>query len=109
MDEYGTLGLEDCEKIAYEIEHGNVVFPFSIDKQTCHIIVITKYFLKMGVMPFGGNPTGRYYVGIYGKGCSHMAINGRESIGYIAEKLNVDEKSAEDIQRLFEGLSEYLK
>lgn len=107
MDEYGTYEPEDAEVLAYELkECGTIVFPYSADKVTAFIILISMDFIKYGIMPFGGNPDGRYYVGIYGKGCHHLSL--KEHGNYIAEKLNICDESGEHLQRLFNGMREYL-
>jgi hypothetical protein len=93
MDEYNcyTLCAEDGNAVRSQLdEHGSVVFPLTGDRIGCLIVLICKDFMKLGVMPFGGNPFNRIYVGIYGKGCNHFEPK-RTEPGYFAEKLRLSE------------------
>ena len=106
MDEYGIYNdsEEDIKSLADALkENGTIVFSYSADKTTAFIVLISQSFAKLGIMPFGGNPSGRFYVGIYGRGCSHLSFK-NESVGYISEKLGVGEHSAEHLQWLFYGI-----
>lgn len=97
MDQYGCIRLdEDDAKLIRDalIRSQAVVFSLSGDQVGAMVICLTTNFDKIGVMPFGGNPTGRIYVGVYGRGCNHLAPEPTHA-GYIAEKLNLSPSDAE--------------
>lgn len=96
MDEYGCMRVtqEDALEVRQSLaQGGSVVFALSGDQIGAMIICVTTQFEKLGVMPFGGNPIGRAYVGVYGRGCSHLAM-GETHPSYISEKLNLTQEDA---------------
>lgn len=104
MDEYGTLSVckEDAESVLRVlITNGSCVFPFSGNKQDAMIVCATLNFGALGVMPFGGSPRGRVYVGIYGIGCNHLSM-GPIHPKYIEEKLSLDQENAEYFSQFWE-------
>jgi hypothetical protein len=96
MDEYGTFENTelDAKTIREKIEQASVVFAWSHNKIDAYIFTIVKDFNVVGVMPFGGSPRQRIYVGLYGKGCNHFSTNDIHA-GYWEEKLNLDSGGAE--------------
>lgn len=97
MDQYGSF--ESTEADAREIrkaidENLDIVFAWSHNKTDCYIFHISPNFEVLGVMPFGGNPRCRVYVGLYGKGCNHFSRTDTHA-GYWQEKLNLDRDGAE--------------
>lgn len=106
MDEYGCYSNNptDFDEIAAKLrQHGTIVFPYSDDRIGCMILLISGNFEKLGVMPFGGNPNGRYYVGIYGKGCNHISFDSQAS--YLREKFNLSTYDSETLYELFTELN----
>lgn len=106
MDEYGCM--KPTEADALEVREalrlgGSAVFPLSGDQIGCMIILINTQFEKIGTMPFGGNPVGRAYVGVYGKGCNHLSMEHTHP-GYIAEKLNLAQSDAETFAKFWDLL-----
>jgi hypothetical protein len=104
MDEYGCMQItkEDAIEIKLLLEGCSpVVFALGIEDMGAMIIILVSKFTKMGTFPFGGNPTNRIYVGIYGKGCNHL---GRESLhpDYIAEKLTLTQSDAKAFARFWD-------
>lgn len=98
-DEYGCyrLNQEDAGIVhAHLINRGSVVFPLSGDAAGCMIVLMCREFDCLGVMPFGGRPTDRIYVGIYGLGCNHFAP-APTHWGYFAEKLRIPQGDAEPL------------
>lgn len=105
MDDYGCARLtkEDAKEIWTALDRtGSVVFPLTAgDSIGCMIVIITRIFEKVGVMPFGGNPTGRMYVGIYGRGCNHFSMDSIHA-GYFEEKLQISREEAETFSKFWE-------
>jgi len=104
-DQYGCSRLtkEDAHEIRQALNlSGTALFPLSGDGGGCLIVLICTQFYKIGVMPFGGNPTGRAYVGVYGRGCNHLSMEA-EPIhpGYLIEKLNLHQEEAEWFSQLW--------
>lgn len=105
MDNYGCMRVtaEDAAELRAALARsGSVVFALSGDQAGAMVILVSDQFEKVGVMPFGGNPMGRAYVGVYCRGCNHLS---KEKIheGYIAEKLGlgpVDSKTFADFWAL---------
>ena len=97
MDNYGCckVTLDDASMVRRNLEEtGSVVFPLSGDQIGCLIILLSKNFDKIGVMPYGGNPHNRIYVGVYGRGCNHLSKDDIHP-GYIEEKLGITLEEAE--------------
>jgi hypothetical protein len=106
MDEFGIYRntKEDFEEIRQRLDDfGDIVFPYSYDQMGCMIIHISRRFHIMSSMPFGGNPAGRIYVGIYGRGCNHL---GKKYIypSYVFEKLNLGVTDADGFCELWNGV-----
>lgn len=96
MDSYGSLTVsqEDADLIYHELRgSAAVVFALASGDGGALICCVTVQFNKIGVMPFGGNPVGRAYVGLYGRGCNHLGMH-EIHWGYIAEKLKLPEVEA---------------
>lgn len=103
MDKYGCMRVtkEDAADVRQSLaQAGSVVFVLSGDGVGAMIIFICSQFEKLGVMPFGGNPIGRCYVGVYGQGCNHLSM-GKIHPGYIAEKLNLHDEDAETFAKFW--------
>ena len=97
MDQYGSVEYtpEDAHLLSGHLKKGTpLVFAWSHNKIDSYIFMITPEFEKLGTMPFGGNPTGRAYVGLYGRGCNHFS-KGEIHSSYWEEKLNMDRGGAE--------------
>lgn len=97
MDQYGSFENTeaDAQDLRYALGEGKpIVFTWSHNKVDAYIFLVDPVFLKLGTMAFGGNPDGRVYVGLYGKGCNHFS---KDEIhpGYWEEKLNLDKGGAE--------------
>jgi hypothetical protein len=106
MDDYGCMRLtkEDAKEVRDTLDKvGSVVFALSGDQIGAMIILICTRFNKSGTMPFGGNPTGRAYVGVYGMGCNHFS---KDQIhpSYFAEKLKLHEGDAETLAKFWDLL-----
>ena len=102
MDEYGCVRDEDdFEHIKQKLEEfGSVVFTYSYDGTGAMIVHIDKEFHKIGTMAFGGNPEGRAFVGILGRGCTHLGFKHTHA-SYIEEKLNLGKSDAEGFANLW--------
>ena len=92
MDRYGTCTITDAAMLAKRLsDNKNILFCYSSDQVTAHIVLITKLFEKIGTMSFGGNPEGSYCVSILYKGFYYFDLNGVDiHAGYLAEKLNAE-------------------
>ena len=64
-----------------------------------------------GLMPFGGNPVGKYMVAILYKGAFHFDLTSKDKISpdYAAEKLGLSKPDSEHIAELLNYLSEFIK
>ena len=104
MDQYGTFQCTktDAVEIRDAINESDkpVVFAWSHNQTDCYIFVIAKNFTKLGTMPFGGNPQGRVYVSLYGRGANHFSMNFINH-QYWQEKLNIDGNGAHDWARFW--------
>jgi len=103
MDEYGSY--RNNESDWFELrehlkDHGSIVFPYSYDGDGQMIIHIDSTYTKLGITPFGGNPKGRYYVGIDGRGCGHFAPKHTEA-SYFEEKLKLGKGDADGLAELW--------
>jgi hypothetical protein len=112
VDEYGTVENNElgATLVASHLYHSikPVVFAWSPDQATAHIFTIVRHFNKIGIMPFGGNPEGRAYIGIYGIGCNHISF-GEVHPGYLEEKLRLDKTSAESFSAFWKIVSEKIE
>ncbi len=105
MDEYGCFrnNEKDYDELAHEFKQsGNIVFSYSYDGVGAMVINLNGTFKKLGVMPFGGQPNGRIYVGVYGVGCNH--VNWDSDPYYIREKLRICLADAEGLSNLFKEM-----
>ena len=108
MDAYGCFRPtpEDFAEIKRSLKSfGTLVFPYSGDEIGCVILLISTNFTPIGIMPFGGNPNGSVYIGVYGRGLNHLPIKGLHP-NYIKEKLGVTGDEAEWISQLWNYLWE---
>lgn len=104
MDEYGCLGInkDDAENVRQALrQSGAAVFALSGDQVGAMIVHVNTQFEKIGVMPYGGNPIGRAYVGVYGRGCNHLSMETTHA-GYIGEKLGLHRNDAETLAKFWE-------
>ena len=98
MDEYGSFRntKEDAKELreAMKTSQHDIVFAWSYNQIDCYIFHVSQNFDVLGIMPFGGNPRSRVYVGLYGKGCNHFS---KDEIhpSYWEEKLRIDKQGAE--------------
>lgn len=113
MDEYGSFRhtKEDAKEIAESLSREPaVVFSYSHNQVDAIIVILAKQFEKLGVMPFGGNPQGRIYCGIYGRGCAHLSLDEGTHYSYLDEKLNIrDQKMAENFSIFYGWILNELK
>lgn len=103
MDAYGTLTVcqEDADTVYQALaQSGACVFSLASGDGGALIVSLTSQFEKIGVMPFGGNPIGRVYVGLYGRGCNHLAMSATHP-GYIEEKLGIPQVEAEELSKFW--------
>lgn len=106
MDAYGTIEAcpEDIKSVRDVLDQGEpVVFPMSDGRGTGMIVLIVPRFQKLGTMPFGGNPNGRLYVALYGKGANHFAPE-RTEPGYFQEKLRIGKSEAAALAHFWQML-----
>lgn len=97
MDQWGCLGLnkEDALNVRQALaQSSSAVFSLSGDQVGAMIVFVSTQFEKIGTMPFGGNPVGRAYVGVYGKGCNHLSMDNIHA-GYVGEKLGLGTHDSE--------------
>lgn len=97
MDQYGSFKCTpaDAEQLADQLkEHGTVVFAWSHNDFDGFIFMASINFKTLGTMPFGGSPRGRAYIGLWGRGCDHVRMDGG-LLKYDLDKLNIDEEAAE--------------
>lgn len=115
-DKYGCFRNtgEDFDSLAKLLKDSlgvPVLFPYSYsyDEQTCLIILIVPTFIRAGTFPFGGNPNGRVYVGVYGRGCTHLGWEHEMHPSYAEEKLDLGHEDARGFAELWNALRERLK
>lgn len=114
MDEYGSFRhtKEDALEVATALredphEH-TVVFAYSHDQVGSMLVTLSENFSVLGVMPFGGNPRGRMYVGIYGRGCGHLSLEKGPHHSYLEEKLNLEGEDGEKFAEFYSWIVEAL-
>lgn len=98
MDKYGIheITKEDALKIRKKLDNqGSVVFSLSGDGLGAMIILLCGDFDVAGSMPFGGQPHGRVYVGIQGRGCFHFERGDELHSAYIMERLGLSQRDAD--------------
>lgn len=111
VDDWGTCRHErgDAGLVAHALrESGAVVFAYSYDQVGAMLVCITGHFQKLGVMPFGGNPSGRMWVSVYGRGATHLSKESGLHHDYICEKLNLSKTDAEKFAEFYGWICEYL-
>ncbi len=110
MDRYGTCTITDAVMLAKRLsDNKNILFCYSSDQVTAHIVLITKLFEKIGTMSFGGNPEGSYCVSILYKGFYYFDLNGVDiHAGYLAEKLMLNEQDSICIAEILNAISSEL-
>lgn len=111
MDEYGCYrnNESDWKEISNSLKKiGSVVFPYSNGNGCCMIILICDRYEQMGIMPFGGKPDGRLYVGIYGRGCNHLSTK-QIHPSYIEEKLTKNPEDASIFAEMWNGIMKYYR
>ncbi len=107
MDEFGTYRAvkEDWDELASLFsEKENILFPYSADAQSAMIISINREFLKKGTMPFGGNPAGRAWISILGRGADHIDIDSEQHGTYLQEHLSLPSDNAAQLAELLNEL-----
>lgn len=112
MNEYGSYDnlSFDYREIAVNLkENGAIVFAWSPNEIDCFIVFMSMNFKKLGIMPFGGNPEGRVYVALYGKGAAHHFNLAKDTDpSYIQEKMLCTEFTATQMSMLFEKINKEL-
>jgi hypothetical protein len=106
MDKYGSMRIdqESADQVRNALdEFGSVVFAFSGDQMGSLIILLCRDFEKLGVMPFGGKPDGRIYLGLYGRGCNHFSMEPIHP-NYFKEKLDLADEEAEWLSQFWDLL-----
>lgn len=96
MDEYGILQVtkEDAMTVREAIRiTGSCVFSLNTSESTAQIFLVSTRFIKLGLMPWGGNPDGRFFVGAMKIGCAHFGPRDTHP-SYIEEKLGLCEEDA---------------
>jgi hypothetical protein len=112
MDEFGCYRhtTEDAAEVAKQLNaNGTVVFPYSYDQVGCMLVLISNNFAKLGVMPFGGNPDGRNYVGIFGRGCGHLSAENGPVESYVEEKLNLQGEDAKNFAEFYQWIVQHAR
>lgn len=107
MDEYGTYRAtnEDWDELARLFgQKENILFPYSADAQSAMIVSINREFLRKGTMPFGGNPAGRAWVSVLGRGADHIDIDNEQYGSYLAEHLGLPSDNAQQLAELLNEL-----
>ena len=107
MDEYGTYraASEDWDELASLFkERENILFPYSADAKSAMIISINRDFVKRGTMPFGGNPAGRAWISILGRGADHVDIDNEQHASYLEEHLGLPSDNAAQLAELLNEL-----
>ena len=103
MDEYGCYRAtpEDWDALANLLtEKENILFPYSADAHGAMIININREFSVHGTMPFGGNPHGRAWISILGRGADHIDIDREQFPTYLQEHLTIQKDEAEALSVL---------
>jgi hypothetical protein len=107
MDEYGTYRAttEDWDELAALFkEKENILFPYSADAQSAMIISINREFFKKGNMPFGGNPAGRAWISVLGRGADHIDIDNEQHATYLQEHIGLPSDNAAQVAQLLNEL-----
>jgi hypothetical protein len=110
MSEVFEAKAEDWDVIADSMRHyKNILFSYSHDNITCHVVSINKDFRILRQVVAGGRPHGRAWVGVRGFGSNHFDLNVDLHPEYIVEKLGVSEDTAKGLHELFGELGKRLK
>lgn len=98
--------IADCLR-----KYGTIVFSYTPDDQSEYPVFISKNFEVLNTLSFGGNPRGRYYVGLPMLGSMfHFEMDENKlHPDYVAEKLHLDKGYAKHISELLIGISKELK
>lgn len=107
MDEYGTFRAtkEDWDALADLFKQKeNILFPYSADAQSAMIISINREFLREGTMPFGGNPVGRAWISVLGRGADHIDIDNEQHASYLGEHIGLPSDNATHLAELLNEL-----
>ena len=104
MDEYGSFGhnSNDYKDLRMALDaQGAITFSWSPNQIDVYVVCITKRFQKLGVMPFGGNPTGACMVAVLLRGAFWFDLDANQDTieEYAEEKLG-----AADLALLINGL-----
>jgi hypothetical protein len=103
-DQYGCMradSREDAMEVWEALDRaGSAVFALSGDQVGAMVIFVSRVFEKLGVMPFGGNPHGRAYVGVLKRGCGHLSMQDTHP-SYIGEQLNLTGDDAETFAKFW--------
>jgi hypothetical protein len=110
MDEYGSYRntSEDMKEIREKLLwNRTIVIPYSSDQIGSLILMMSVNFVIPDgvIMPFGGNPRGRVYLGVYGFGCNHFPMEPTHW-SYFQEKLRMGECEAKWLEELWKNLWE---
>lgn len=107
MDEYGTFRAteSDWPDLAHLFnKKENILFSYSADAQSAMIISINCDFEVVGKMPFGGNPAGRTWISVWGRGACHLNIDGEQYPKYLEEHLGLPSDNATHLSILLNQL-----
>jgi len=73
-------------------------------------MMIIPEFTKLGILSFGGNPNGCFYVGILRRGFFHFDIEAREMYhGYVGEKLGLCDADAKNVTAMLNEIGKNLR
>ena len=103
MDQYGSVRniKEDWDEVVNAIkQHGTVVFAWSHNSFVSYIFMVSFSFWKMGILPWGGNPVGRAYVGVQRHGCDHLTTDGYLQ-KYDLDNLGLDDQAGEPFCKMW--------
>lgn len=111
MREASTYDFGDAKMLAKHLKRGeNIVFSFCVDKVTSYVMMIIPEFTKFGVLPFGGDPDGYFYVGILRRGFFHFDLKTREMHhGYVGEKLDLGNDDAKNVTDMLNEIGKSLR
>ena len=107
MDEYGTFRAtkEDWDELAERLnKKENILFPYSANAQSAMVISINREFERLGTMPFGGNPSGRAWISVLGRGADHIDIDSEQQGSYLGEHLGLPSDNAVQLAELLNEL-----
>lgn len=111
MDQFQLCTLEDAPAIATELRAGhNVVFGYQFYNTTTYSIFIGQPPVVIGQTPYGGQPYGRYIVGVVYVGLFHFDLHPDEPLhtDYVSEKLHLDAYDAQAVTTILNAVREQL-